>query len=194
MTRIAIILVHNKSDVDNFNQIEIIKSLIEKKSIVHDIYDPITKQPTGSTFTTFYYTIKTLPITHEVLFYQIIPFGVIPPTNRDTIDSWKVYYAKGDEDKVGNHPRFFNWGLKRGTDYGADVVVYLDDIFMFNVINLKDSLDKLINNTELIETSFGKISSFKLLQEVGQLKENITITEAFTDLKQRLTQKGLNYG
>ena len=126
---LAIILVHNKSTSENIAQIDTIKSLLT------EITDgPFINEETGETWTTIHHEIIGLGFPHQVKVYQVIPFGVTPPSNIYDINSGGlVQYGKGDEDKVGKHPRFFNWGLKRGTDYGADIVIYLDNYKKFSL-------------------------------------------------------------
>jgi len=136
--KIAIVLTHNKSDAENIAQIEFLKPLIEKQIETHNFLDD-EGNPTEETYETYYYTIKNL-VGYEVKFYQILPYGVKEPPNFNDIDSHNVIYRKGDEDKVGNHPRFFNWGLKRATDYGADIVIHLDDYTNFNISQLSTDL------------------------------------------------------
>ena len=168
---IALILTHNKPD--NFKQIEDLKVWLELKERVFE--EGIT----------YYYTFKNNP-NHEIHVYQISPHGVEPPANLYDIDSRKVFYGKGDEDKAADHPRFFNWGLKRAADYGADIAIHLEG---------KLNLEKLftdVNKGDFVETEYGKISTAKLLREVGQLDE--TQTDTSSDFKARIVQKGLNHG
>src|SRR3990167_1633589 len=102
MLKIAIILVHNKSDKENFNQIETVKPFIEKVTFLIDVLDEqgdVIGQEEH-----YYYKVKDLNIDHEIKFYQIIPFGVTSPANLYDIDSHKVFYGKGDKDKIGDHP------------------------------------------------------------------------------------------
>lgn len=189
--KIAITLVHNKIPQENEAQIEFLKPLIVKNTFPIPIYDQEGNkvgQDEG-----YYYSIKDLDVPHEASFFQIVPFGVTPPPNLYHIDSHKVFYAKGDEDKTGDHPRFFNWGLKRGTDYGADISIYLDDPKKMNLKDLPFYLNSLIDpddKTEFAEDQFGKMGTLRLLKEVGQLKEDRTLADALTDLKSRNTKRG----
>jgi hypothetical protein len=145
---IGIVITHNK--VDNAAQIEALKPLIEKQTEQHNGLD---EDGNEIIWETYYYTIKGLE--HKVKFYQIIPYGVTPPANLDEIDSHKVFYGEGDEDKTGDHPRFFNWGLKRATDYGADFVVHLKDYTKFDVADIKKSIEK---GDKKADKAYGKIS------------------------------------
>lgn len=193
MIRLALVLIHNKSDLDNQAQITAVKNLTTEV-----VDGPFLNEETGETWTTIHHEIIGLPFPHEVKVYQVIPFGVEPPTNRYEINSGGlVQYGKGDEDKVGDHPRFFNWGLKRGTDYGADIVVSLEDFKKFSVDDLAVYLNTLIDpddKTEFAEDTSVKIGTLKLLKEVGQLDEAKGKEEALTDLKQRVTDKGYKNG
>lgn len=191
--KIAITLVHNKTDSQNSAQIEVLKSFLKT---VEDV--PFLDEETGETWTTFHQELTDLSTPHEVRIYQVIPFGVTPPANRNDINSGGiVYYGKGDEDKIGNHPRFFNWELKRGTDNGADLSIYLEDVSKFDVAKLEEKLVKLADKddgTEFAEDVYGKIGTKKLLREVGQLKEDRQLGEAITEYKTRVVGKGLKNG
>lgn len=184
---LAIVLVHNKGDQGNFDQIETLKPLINK----------ITEQNVddeGNSFETYHYELQGISQPHELRLYQIIPFGVKEPSNFNDIDSYNVIYRKGDEDKTGDHPRFFNWGLKRATDYGADVVIHVDDPTTFSVKDINSQLPQLAdkqNTTEFAEIPTGKMSTLKLLTEVGQLDEAKLISEAVDDLKVSIVDAGL---
>jgi hypothetical protein len=194
--KLAIVLVINKGDIGNENQIEALKPLIEKQTIIHsgqlDFEGNVIPD-----FETYYYTIKDLTISHEAKFYQIVPFGVNPPTNLYDIDSYKVFYSKGDEDKIENHPRFFNWGLKRGTDYGADIAIYLEDYTKLSIDNLifyLNTLIDVISKVEYAEDTSGKYATNKLLKEVGQLDETKDFNQSIIDYKTRIAEKGLEVG
>lgn len=191
--KISITLVHNKTDSENTAQIEALKPLLKT---IED--GPFTNPDTGETWTTFHQEFIGLNTPHEVRVYQVVPFGVTPPVNRGEIQSGGiVYYGEGDEDKTGNHPRFFNWGLKRGTDNGADVSIYLEDVSKFDLKKLEKKLTKLMDRndtTEYAEDTYGKMGTVKLLKEVGQLKEDRNLSQAVAEFKQRVTQKGLKVG
>lgn len=192
---IAIIITHNKSDQDNFDQIEAIKSVVETVTETKTNYD-FNGNPVG-TYEVSHYEIKNLGVAHEVKFYQILPFGANKPSNFLSLDSHNVLYGKGDEDKKGDHPRFFNWGLKRATDYGADIVIHLEDHTKFSVGTLASALATLTNvNNKLdyLETPASKLTTLDLLKIVGQLDEMKTKPQALQHLKQRIIQKGIKYG
>lgn len=176
---ISVTLVHNKTDAENAAQVTALANLL---TLVND--------DTG-----YYHTVTLAGETHEIRVFQIVPFGVTPPANIYSINSGGiVYYGEGDNDKIGSHPRFFNWGLKRGTDRGASVSIYISDPSVLTGTKLRQSLGKLINDTELVEEPWGKLATLRLLKQVGQLKEDRDFTSAITDLKQRVVEKGLNNG
>lgn len=179
---IAIVLVHNKGDKANSQQIETLKPLITKITDTHNEFDD--KGNIIGTSETYHYELIGLSIPHEAKFYQIVPFGVDPPANFDDIDSHNVLYRNGDEDKTGDHPRFFNWGLKRGTDYGADIVIQITDPTSFDPKTISTKLTTLedkTNNTELIADPEGRYGTLKLLTDIGQLDESKSVAVALTD-------------
>lgn len=185
--KIAITLIHNKTDVENSAQIEALKSLL-----VEVTDGPFTNPDTGETWTTIHHEIKNLNIPHEVKVYQVVPFGVTPPANRGDINSGGiVYYGKGDEDKTGNHPRFFNWAHKRGTDNGAEVSIYLEDVSQLTAAKVRNALTR---SNDYEDREWGKLATLKLLKQVGQLKEDRAFINAITELKQRVAEKGLKHG
>ena len=204
MIKLALVLTHNKTDAENQAQIEFLKPLIEKQTVLNDEFDE--NGTVVGQFETYYYTLKGLVLPHELRVYQVVPYQpdnksnpyiAILPANFHDIDAHNVQYGKGDEDKVGDHPRFFNWGLKRGTDYGADIAVSLDNYKKVNIDDLSVFLNTLADPEDLlefVENQSVKIGTLKLLKEVGQLKEDRPLTQAITDLKQRVTEKGLKNG
>lgn len=214
---IAICLVHNKSNKANKAQLDALIPLIEKHTESHDeevqdrtvteveekyldefgaeqtrmVTQEVLGEPYTATFETYYYTLKGLP-DYEVKFFQIIPFGVTPPPNIDAIDSHKVWYGEGDSDKQGDHPRFFNWALKRGTDLGAEVVLYMEDIKKLSIDDLATELNTLVDpnvKTEFIENQSAKLSTVKLLHDEGQLREDKSLSEELVDYKEKISEK-----
>lgn len=189
---ISITLVHNKTDAENVAQVDAVKSLLEYGEEAIPVFDENGIQ-TGTSARPYEKFIG-LAIPHEVKVFQIIPFGVTPPPNRYDINSGGiVYYGVGDEDKTGNHPRFFNWGLKRGTDNGADISIYVEDVEKFTPQRLHGAITRM-SNTEFVEEQFGKLATVKLLREVGQLKEDRPFVDAITELKSKVVEKGMRHG
>jgi hypothetical protein len=183
---IAITLVHNKSDQENFDQVEALKSMLEL------VEDPPFTDEEGNSYTTHHQQIKGLDIPHTVRIYQVVPFDKERPSNWGDINTGGIVdYLKGDEDKVGDHPRFFNWGLKRGTDNGAELSIYLEDVSKFNIKRLKA---KLTNDTDFDEDESCKIASVRLLREIGQLDERKARSEAISELKGRISVRGVRNG
>lgn len=192
MLKLAITLTHNKSDQANIDQIEALKPLIKRITDTHTEYD--SDGNAVGTFDTYHYELKGLGLPHELRCYQIVPYGVTPPPNFYDIDSHNVLYRAGDEDKTGDHPRFFNWGLKRATDYGAEAVIHLENVGKFNIHDLPFKLTQAIDpsdKTEFIEDAASKITTLKLLKEVGQLDERKSKDEAISDFKEAVLEKGM---
>lgn len=192
--KIGIVLVHNKGELQNQAQIEFFKSLLTLNSKTDPVFSLVDGVPTQTgTATTYFYTLNDLKFEHEVKFYQIVPYGVMPPANLYSLDSYKVFYARGDEDKTGDHPRFFNWGLKRATDHGNEIVLYLEDFSKLVVKDLPFFLNTLIDpnsKLEYVKNESVKIGTITLLKKVGQMAEDKTLSEAAIDYEQKLIEKG----
>lgn len=176
--KISITLVHNRSDQENIDQINVLKPLLNTVEDIHDEFNE-NGEVIGQ-FSTFHQEFIGLDIPHEVKVYQVIPFGVIPPPNRYDINSGGIVeYGKGDEDKVGQHPRFFNWGAKRGIDQGAEISLYLDDVSKLNVNALRATLNA---KPHFKEEQFGKVISKEEFGK-GQLDEKRTFAAAISEKK-----------
>lgn len=184
--QIALVLVHNKGNHGNIAQIETAISLLDRKTETVIVDEQLCEIS--------HYEFKELP-GHRVLPFHIVPYGVDRPDNIDVLDGHKVLYGVGDEDKIGDHPRFWNWGLKRSTDFGADVAIYLEDASKLNPKNLKTKLEELAdtNSTlEFHEEQGMKIGTQRLLKTAGQLEEDLA--NPFEALKKKITDQGLRYG
>lgn len=200
MIHLALTLIHNKSELENEEQIVTLSTLLQEQFVT------VTDEEGNEEQVFSHYTLSGLALPHEVKIYQIVPFQpdnksepyeAIKPANLSLLHSHNVYYGKGDEDMVGDHPRFFNWGLKRGTDYGAEAVVYLEDPQKLDFEALAASLNSLVDpddKYEYVEDEACKVTSANLLKEIGQLNESLPSTEALTDLKQRISLEGKQYG
>lgn len=188
MLNLAVVIVHNGTNAQNEALINAILSKVEVINV------PYTDPDTQETVDVLHYEVTALNREHWVKFYQVIPFGVTPPSNLDSLNSHKVFYGTGDENKTGTHPRFFNWSFRRATDYGADVVVYIDNASQLTAARLRNALDKLVNDVEFTEEQFGKVGTVRLFRLIGQLKEDRNFVQAITDYKARILQGGLNYG
>lgn len=173
MKRIAITLVHNKGEKRNIDQIEKLKKILVLKEDLHDEYNE-AGEVVGQHIT-YHHEFKNLNFEHEVKIYQVIPYGVEPPPNRYDINSGGiVQYGEGDEDKTGDHPRFFNWGAKRGIDQGAELSIYLEDVSRMNAQSLKARLQA---RSDFSEETFGKVISKDEFRR-GQLREDRGLSEA----------------
>lgn len=185
--KIAVTLVHNKPD--NEAQIDTILSLVKRvtDTITQDQVDEEGNVTGQESFDVYHYEFTDLKISHEVRFYHIVPFGVTKPANLDQLDGHKVFYGPEDQDK--GETRFFNWGLKRGTDHGAEISLYLEDVSKLKPKDLAKTLEKLVDKddkTEFSEETCGKLATVKLLKEVGQLNETKEKAEAFTEYKAKM--------
>ena len=84
--------------------------------------------------------------------------------------------------------------MKRGTDNGADIVIYIRFPTLFGVVDLDTRLGLIRDDVEFVETPWGKIGTVRLLREVGQLREDTNFDEAINDFKTRILARGLRYG
>lgn len=203
--KISISLIHDKPIMaQNEAQIEELKLHIETR--FHEVPEYDEQGNLLEIIQVPYYAFKDLIEDHEVLIMHIIPFqpwnnsnpyNAEIPTNLYDLHTRNVQYGKGDEDKISNHSRFFNWSLKRGTDIGGEVLVYIEDITKFSFAKLQLKLSNILdkkNKTEFAEDDYGKIASLNLLTEIGQLDENKSLSEGIIDLKQRNLEKGNKNG
>jgi len=194
---LSLCLIHNKTNLGNRQQITNLLPLITKH--IEPILDPDTGLPlfdpqSGDPLQYYWYSLTSLTVEHNVKFYQIIPFNTNIPNNLYDLDSYKVFYGANNSDKTGEHPRFFNWLLKRGTDNGADIVIYIRFPTLFGVVDLDTRLGLIRDDVEFVETPWGKIGTVRLLREVGQLREDTNFDEAINDFKTRILARGLRYG
>lgn len=190
--KIAVTLVHNKPD--NEAQIDAVLSLVKRvtDTVTQDQVDEEGNVTGQESFDIYHYEFTDLTIPHEVRFYHVVPFGVPRPANLDQLDGHKVLYGPEDQDKT--ETRFFNWGLKRGTDHGADISLYLEDVSKLKPKDLAKTLGKLTDKadkTEFSEETCGKFATVKLLREVGQLDESKGKVQAISEYKQKIVEGGL---
>jgi hypothetical protein len=195
---LALGLIHNRGNLGNRQQINNLLPLVVKHT--EPVLDPDTGQPlldpiSGEPIEWYWYSLSGVSTPHEVKFYQIIPFGIANPNNLYSLNSYKVFYRAGDENKIGEHPRFFNWLLKRGTDHGADISLYLRSPALFGAVDLDTRL-QLLQDRDIVlaEPLWGKVGTARLLRDVGQLREDRTFDDGIADLKARITARGLRYG
>lgn len=189
--KIAIVIIHNKTPEENEQQIEDLKELItEVKEDLYEDGQPVIGDDGVQRHFFKYYTLNGFNEPHELYLYQIIPFqpenttipyfkGIVRPANYASIHAHRVEYGPlRDSDKVGNHPRFFNWGLKRSTDFGADLCIYLEDVKKFDPTKLKDK------KKDYEEEDGVKYATVKLLKEKGIVDERKTLVEAVDRYKE----------
>ena len=192
---LAIGLIHNKNPATNRNQITALTALVERHvlNLAGQEFDPTTQDDVG--ISRVYYTIAGLSVPHEAIFFQAIPTGINPPNNLYNLDSYKVFYSPNDNaDKVGQHPRFWNWTLKRGFDYGADISCVITDHLMFTVAGLQLQIGRLADRRVLVVPLWGLAAAARLFREVGQLREDLGFSGALDDLRARIIARGLEHG
>lgn len=191
MINIALGLVHNKNtNAANRAQITNLLPLV----VTHYLPDGAT----ADTATGVYYTLAGVVIEHTVKFYQVVPFGVTRPSNMNLLNSHNVIYGTGDENKTGDHSRFFNWLFKRGTDGGADVVFYVRFPNLIDAGDISVALGRLTTTRIFLERTWGKVISIRLLRILRALRqetlrEDLTFDNALPDLRQRIQALGLEY-
>jgi hypothetical protein len=183
--KIALGLVHNKNTaLANHQQIQNLLPMVVTNT------EPVTLRK--------YYTLSGVTMEHEAIFFQVVPFGVTPPNNLSDLDSYKVFYGNNDTDKTGDHARFFNWLFKRGTDYGADVVLYVRFPSLFGAVDLDLRLARITSTRVFIEAAWGKAVHVKLLRVLRAaveetLDESLQFDNAVTALKARIIARGLEW-
>lgn len=190
---IAITVVSNKTDAENEAQIDALLGMVSKVSetITQDQFDEEGNVIGQESFEVYHYEFTNLSIPHEVKFYHVVPYGVNKPANLDQLDGHKVFYGEGDQDK--GELRFINWGLKRGTDQGADISLYLEDVSQLNPKTLRQTFEDLkskTNKKEFAEVDCGKLVTLKTLLEVGQLDETKSKETALSEYKDKIVDSG----
>ena len=179
---LAICLIHNRNAAANRNQITAIADLVVSNYL-----------PLGSTSEEYeerYYTIAGLTVPHVANFYQVVPFGASRPNNMGTLDSHNVLYGARDEDKIGTHPRFRNWPIKRACEYGADVVALVTDHAQFTVAGLALQIARLVDRRLLVLPLWGLAVSCRLFPLIGQFREDLNAVDALADLRARILAAG----
>lgn len=185
MPKLAVGLVHNKNTaLANRQQIQNLLPLVVANT------EPGTERR--------YYTLSGVTTPHEAIFFQVVPFGVAPPNNLYDLDSYKVFYGNNDTDKVGDHARFFNWLFKRGTDFGADVVLYVRFPNLFGAADLDTALGRLTSTRVFLNRVWGKAASVMLLRALRAAREEtldeaLPFDNAVEALKTRIVARGLEW-
>ena len=190
MLRLAFGLVHNKaSDAANWAQITNLAAMV--------VATQVTNPDVPGAFT-WSYSRSGVTVEHTAIFFQVVPFGVTRPSNMGLLPSYNVIYGPGDNDKTGDHARFFNWLLKRGCDYGADVVFYVRFPSLIDAADINAALARLTTTRVFLERAWGKMASVQLLQVLRALREetldeSLQFDDAVTALKARLAARGLEW-
>ncbi|MBI3984014.1 hypothetical protein HY346_01830 [Candidatus Microgenomates bacterium] len=189
--KIALVLTHNKGPLQNIAQVTFVESRTEVRqfAIVDDLGNPVLGED-GNPLEIPYRVITALAQPHELVTFQIVPQGVTRPANMGNLEpSYKVIYGP---DQPSHTRRFFNWGLKRATDYGADIVAFLDATGSFSAGDLDNQFD-------FAERTWGRIIKARVQQALGAqrrqvLKESLSLTAALAGLRTRIDEEGLSRG
>jgi hypothetical protein len=189
MLSIALCIVHNRTNLGNRQQITALAGLLTTH------YEP-APDATATARDWQWYSLTDLAVEHVVTVYQVLPAGVARPNNMNTLYGYNVIYGGGNADKTGEHPRFFNWALKRGVDNGADIAGYLRFPALFGANDLNTAIGRLTSTRVLITRTWGWLLSpilLRTLRAAGEetLNETMLFDDAITDLRQRLTLRGL---
>ena len=188
MVNLALGLIHNKNNIGNRQQITNLLSFV----IPH--FEQTGTSPEGEPYGSWWYSLSGLTIEHQVKFFQVIPFGVNPPNNLNDLDSYKVFYRAGDENKTGTHQRFRNWAIKRAGDYGADIVALITEPAQFTIVGLEFQIGRLVDRRLLVVPLWGLAVSSRLFSLVGEFRENLSESAALDDLRARIVAAGWEHG
>ena len=184
---LAIVLTHNKGNTGNAAQITFVQN--RTQVLLFDTGQSDPENP-GETIKISYRVISALARPHELLCLQIVPQGVLVPLAIDSLEPCiKVYYGP---DQPSHTRRYFNWGLKRATDYGSEIVAFLEGTSTFTVDDLSGAFD-------LREPTWGRVLTKRVQERLGVdrkavLREDLTFNQALTDLRQRIDAEGLSRG
>lgn len=214
---IAITIVHNKTPEQNEAQIQALlaRLAIVKETFHQPVYENYeftdeegniqtgTREKTdenGTVITEPYeiphFEFAGLNIPHSVILFQVLPYGGSKPPSYYQLMSVPncggVEY--GPEDQSKGQPRFFNWGLKRGIDHGADISCYLADPTQLTAQKIRQGIEALKNDVELIDLPWVKLVTKRALKVIGQLREDGTLSEKLSEYKNRMIQGGLKNG
>jgi hypothetical protein len=182
---IAFVLVHDGTNLSNRQQIQALSTLIETHA------DNLGNDPdTGEPVIDRYYTILGVTPSHRAIFLQVIPQGVQVPNNLRLIDSYNVYYGA---DQPSHNRRFFNWGIKRAIELGADAVALIQNVSLLTAVDIDLTLANLRNQRIWEDRTWGRMIT-KRLFAIGRLREDLTIAEAITNMKARLVAAGYTHG
>lgn len=177
--KLALVLIHDKGVAANRAQIAFVLNRTELRRWTPDPLQPDAFRE--------YRAFTALARPHEVVAYQVVPLGTARPSNMGLLQpSRNVIYGN---DQPSHDRRFFNWGLKRPTDEGADVMLYLDATASFSLPDLDDARD-------FRELPWGRVVRPRLQQRLGSgrrevLREDLALADAFADLRQRIDAAGL---
>lgn len=181
---ITFVIIHNKGAQGNFDQIETLKTKLTE-----------VIENTAEESQIIHYEFIGLSVNYEVKISQIFPYGVLPPSNFNDLQGRAVFYGTGDEDKTGTHPRFFNWGFKRGLENGDDFVYVISNVNNLSALTISTQITAFIQNplNVLAENTAGQMLTPSVIN-TGLLDENMDFTTALQDLITRLNNQGFTTG
>lgn len=195
MITIAVTIAHTGTDVENEAQLQALLSHVQTvyETVTWDTYDEAGEVTGQESAQVPHYEISNAQREHRVIFFQVVPYGKTKPASYDLFLNAEgcggVLYGPEDAQRGAN--RFFNWGLKRGVDRGADIAIFLSDPASFTPLKLRNALADLKESSGLVERTWGRIVTKRALREIGQLREDRTLAQAMSDYKARLTAGGL---
>jgi hypothetical protein len=214
MTRLklAVVLTHDKGDVANQAQVTAINNLVElhDEQIVLDGEPQFLKDAEGELILDEdgnpiplmdrWLAFKGVVRPHEVLLFQIVPAGVREPSDLITLPDgtqatstrWFAGVFYSATDKHDQDQGWFNWGLKRATDYGAEFVLFVDGVRAFDPRSL--ALDSL---GDFEDKTWGRVASVSLQRQLGKkrqpvMREDMDYADAKADLLERIEAVALH--
>lgn len=139
------------------------------------------------------YTINGIAIEHEIYFLQIIPEGTTPPTNRDLLNSYKIYYGN---DQPSIDRRFFNVAIRRASQFGMDLAIVITDHTLITLADFRDAMQEIAGTKILVQRTWGWVFETRIFERIAhQLTEQgMTLAQALAEMKQRITDAGYTYG
>lgn len=173
MPRIAVVVVHNKSDAANTQQCADIIAVAV----------PVALDPNAFTVTGVANSFFTA--------YQIVPNGVTRPSNMNQVPSYRTLLYRA----TATSGRMWNWSVRRGIDDGADAVAYLSTTAQFTATTINAAMAKMPPRHFLENEPFGQVVSIRwLLSILPLLDDSQTYANLITAYKARAAADGLVNG
>lgn len=172
---IVLVLIHNKGDQGNSQQII-------------DLLSQLTpKNANASTYS------MTGVLNHTFSVIQIVPNGVNVPSNYQNIKT--ISSIQYGSDRPNTTGVYFNWVIRQALDLEADVVCYVSNAAEFTKVNVSAAETKLTTYHFLNNEPFGKVITSSWVKVV---KEKFDDTKSLVELieiyKVWAQQKGMVNG